>query len=163
MNRDGHLGMAMAIVFGAYSVLDIKSTESLIVGFLIVGLSTLPDIDLALEIAHRKYTHNLAASIVAGLLLGAVLEMGGFKGLGFIEGFVAGFTAVWIHILGDLLTYMEFQPFWPISRRKIALKLFKSSNRAVNRAMATLGSAIMIYYFITHFYGISIKPAGAVT
>ncbi|WP_082398300.1 metal-dependent hydrolase [Aeropyrum camini] len=131
MNREGHFGMAMAIVFGVYSILDVKSIDSIFLGFLIVGLSTLPDIDLALEIAHRKYTHNLAASIIAGLLIGVLLESGGVEGLGFLEGFIAGFTAVWIHILGDLMTYMEFQPLWPLSKGRWRLN---SSNPATRRS-----------------------------
>ena len=67
----------------------------------IAGLSTLPDIDLSLEIKHRTYTHNVLFAIVAGSLM-ALLFRSTF--LGFWKGFATGFLAVILHILGDILT-----------------------------------------------------------
>ena len=114
------------------------------IAFITAALITLPDIDLRLEIAHRKYTHNILFATIVGVLLGFYFKpLGGFH-----IGFLAGFSAVWIHILGDLFTYMEFAPLWPFIKKKTSLKLFKSSSKRANNTFLILGILTVYYYFL---------------
>jgi len=143
LHAKGHAGMALLITFGLFSILNLNSNECLMTGLMIVALVTLPDIDLRLEIAHRKYTHNiLAAAFFGGLF--AIL----YRPLGYHIGFLAGFSATLIHILGDLLTYMEFAPLWPFVRKKVSLKLFKSSSPIANNAFWAFGSMSFLLYLL---------------
>jgi len=140
--------MGLLIIFGLFSLLGFNKIEHVIIGLLTVSLITLPDIDIRLEIAHRKYTHNVVAAIIFGLL-SAML----YHPLGYIPSFLAGFSATLLHILGDLLTYMPFAPLWPFMKAKIALKLFSSSNRAVNEGFWALGLATFMGYMLFVYSG----------
>ena len=148
MYARGHVGLGFLAVFSTYIILDIKGKDYLVMALLIAGLSTLPDIDLSLEIKHRAYTHNILFAIVAGFLT-ALLFRSTF--LGFWKGFAVGFLAVILHILGDILTYAKFKPLWPINGWEVALGLFKSSDRRVNEVLSILGAITMLYY-ILHIY-----------
>ena len=143
MHAKGHAGMALLITFSFLSFFKLTSFEYIITALLTVAASTLPDIDLQLEIKHRKYTHNILAAIIIGALIGII-----YSPLGFYVGFIAGFSAVWIHILGDLLTYMEFAPLWPFIKKKVSLKLFKSGNPTANNAFWSLGVTAFLVYFL---------------
>lgn len=71
-----------------------------------------------------------------------------YKPLGFWTGFIAGFSATLIHILGDIFTYMEFSPLWPISKKRIALKWFRSRDPIANDLMWFLGSMTFLFYIL---------------
>jgi len=111
-------------------------------------LSTLPDIDLKLELPHRKYTHNVLFALLAGSAAGIVTSVLGF---GFEIGFYSLCVGVLTHILGDLLTYRAFAPLYPLIRRKLSLKLFHSSDKYVNSVFLLLGSAAYFVYLVKWF------------
>jgi len=58
VNAKGHLGMGLPIVFGVLSLLKLSSVDYMILGLITVTAVTLPDIDIRLEIAHRKYENT---------------------------------------------------------------------------------------------------------
>lgn len=117
------------------------------VGLLFISLSAtfsvLPDVDLRLELRHRRYTHNLLAALLASTLIGVVTSQ---AGLGFVMGFATCLLGYLCHILGDLLTYMSFPPLWPIAKKEVSLNLFRSGDRAVNSAFMFTGSLALIAF-----------------
>ncbi len=145
MKREGHIGLSLTLVFSLLTFMSIKDINSLITAFLVVILSILPDVDLNFEIKHRKYTHNILAAIIFGIIFGLLLE---FINLGFFRGFIAGFGGTILHILGDLLTIMEFEILFPISTKKFALKLFRSDNVKVNNTFFIIGIITFTIYII---------------
>jgi inner membrane protein len=117
-----------------------------------VGFSTFPDVDLRLGITHRKWTHSVVFGILVGLAFGWIAKM---IGLGFKIGFLGAFGGILLHILGDLLTYQPFAPLYPISKRKIALGLFRSDNLIVNKSMLILGIltfSILYLHFNSEYF-----------
>ena len=108
-------------------------------------LSTLPDIDLKLELPHRKYTHNVLFALLAGSAAGIVTSVLGFR---FELGFYSVCVGVMTHILGDLLTYRSFAPLYPLVRRRFSLKLFHSSDKYVNSVFLLLGGAAYFVYLV---------------
>lgn len=110
-------------------------------------LSTLPDIDLKLELPHRKYTHNVLFALLAGSAAGIVTSV---LGLGFELGFYSVCVGVLTHLLGDLLTYRSFAPLYPLTRRRFSLKLFHSSDKYVNSVFLLLGGAAYFVYLVKH-------------
>ncbi|OYT52121.1 MAG: hypothetical protein B6U73_00385 [Desulfurococcales archaeon ex4484_204] len=151
MRAEGHIGLSLLVIFGIYTVFQVRSTEMLELGILITAFSTLPDIDIRLEIAHRKYTHNVTAAIVFGVLMGLLLH---HAGVGFMKGFIAGFGGTLLHILGDIPTYMKFKPLAPFSQARVGLGLFKASNPAVNRSFLLIGAMTFILYLVIIYVGI---------
>ncbi len=107
--------------------------------------STLPDIDLKLELPHRKYTHNVLFALLAGSAAGIVTSV---LGLSFELGLYSVCVGVLTHILGDLLTYRSFAPLYPLVRRRFSLKLFHSSDRYVNSVFLLLGGATYFVYLV---------------
>jgi len=127
------------------SILRIKDFNSLMIALLVVAFSTIPDIDLRLEIKHRSYTHNLLAAIIFGLILGVIFH---YFWISFWAGFMGGFGGTILHIIGDLLTYQPFAPLAPFYRKKFALKLFRSNDRIVNRSFLGIGGMTLIIYML---------------
>ena len=120
--------------------LQIPATTYLSVIFLFLSLIFV----MLSFIHHRGITHTLTFAFVCGTLMGFItLEILG----DFYVGFIGAFFGVVLHIFGDLLTYTSFSPLYPFSNRKISLKLFRSSNKLVNRSLITMGLiALMILY-----------------
>lgn len=147
MHREGHIGFSLMVVSVIMSILNAWDFNSLITAVISLGFSTFPDVDLRLGISHRKWTHSVFFGLFAGLAFGWVAEM---LGLCFEVGFIGAFGGILLHILGDLLTYKPFAPFYPISKRKIALGLFRSDNVIVNKLMLILGILTFSILYI-HF------------
>lgn len=138
----GHAGLNLLVTSVAAILLGFGNdfTNKLIIFSTV--MAALPDIDIRLEIPHRKYTHNIFFGLAAGVVVGYV-----FKEFGqpFDLGFWSVMVAVIIHILGDLMTYRSFNPIAPIGgKKKFSIRLFKSSNNAVNTAFLLVGA--MAYY-----------------
>ena len=118
-----------------------------------VGLSSLPDIDMELrreygiEIKHRGITHTFLAGIIFGIAFSALLGVA-YGILGNFMGFIAGFGGTASHLLGDAFTYERFKPFYPFSKREVALGKFKSNNKTVNKTMLTVGVIAFIIPFV---------------
>ncbi len=142
MNSEGHAGLSLLVVSSIFYILQLYDYSNMLTVLLIVGFSTLPDIDLRWEIPHRKYTHNIAAALVFGLAVGALT----YQSLGFLPGFYGGFFGTILHIVGDVLTYRKFKPLWPFSNIRVGLGLFRSSNKMVNRVFLLIGVLVFTLY-----------------
>lgn len=147
MNHKGHAGLTLLI----FSVLMLPfgwSKNAILVVVLAAGLSSLPDLDINLEIKHRGYTHNILAALVVGIIFGFLFFYSTSEILEGIMGFTSGFGGVVCHLLGDALTYMKFKPLWPFSDREVGLGWFESGNKGVNNVMMTAGSLVFVLYIL---------------
>ncbi len=153
MDRRGHAGLALAVASLMAQALGLALQDGLLFISLSATFSVLPDIDLRLELKHRRYTHNVLAALLASTLVGVATSQ---ASLGFLIGFATCLVGYFCHILGDLLTYMSFPPLWPIVKSEVSLRLFKSSDRVVNSAFMSLGSLALIA-FILKGLGLTLK------
>lgn len=147
MNHNGHFGLTLLI----FSVLMLPfgfSEGAIAVMFLAAGLSSLPDIDINLEIKHRGFTHNIFFALVIGIIFGILFSYSTSDILWGIMGFTTGFGGVVCHLLGDAFTSMKFEPLWPFSHRKVGLGWFESGNKQVNDGMMTAGSIVFVLYLL---------------
>ena len=150
MHSKGHLGLALlicsliALPFGFG-----PDNYVLIIVLFTTGLSSIPDIDFNFEIKHRGFTHNILFAILCGVVFGSLF--GYVSGLIWgIIGFIAGFGGVMLHLLGDVMTHMEFAPFYPFKKDKIAYRRFYSGNEKVNNGFFILGVIIFLLYIFIH-------------
>lgn len=146
MNHKGHAGLTLLILSPIFFLLNLKDFNSVATLIFAVGFSSLPDIDLDLEIAHRTYTHNILFAIIAGVALGLLFN---FAGL-WLVGFMGASLGTICHLLGDMLTYMPFNPLWPFRDMEIALEKFKSNDKGVNDGMMTIGSLAFLLYLVRY-------------
>ncbi|MEM4576477.1 MAG: metal-dependent hydrolase [Candidatus Nezhaarchaeales archaeon] len=150
MNRAGHVGFTLTVIGLILYSINIVSRDSIILLLLSGAFSALPDIDLRLEIRHRRYTHNVIVATIVSIPVGLLTY---YAGLGFWVGFLACLSGFLCHIFSDLLTYMSFPPLWPINKKEVSLKLFNSNNKVVNGLFTVLGALITLT-FILRFYAI---------
>lgn len=144
MNHKGHTGLTLLILAPIFFLLNLKDFNSVATLIFAVGFSSLPDIDLNFEIAHRTYTHNILFAIIAGIAFGLLFNYAGM----WLVGFMGAFLGTVCHLFGDILTYMAFNPLWPFRDIEIALGWFSSNDKGVNNGMMTLGSlAFFLYLF----------------
>lgn len=151
MYKEGHAGLSFLLfspfIF-LFRSLGADLTYILITCFLMVGLSSLPDLDLQWEIKHRGITHTFLAGIIFGILF-AVLIGYAYGTMGWFMGFIAGFGGTASHLLGDAFTFTKLKPFSPFSQKEIGgFGLFRSDNESVNRAMLTVGVIAFIIPFV---------------
>ncbi|MDH5815311.1 MAG: metal-dependent hydrolase [Candidatus Nezhaarchaeota archaeon] len=149
MNKEGHVGLTLAVASLIIQVINVGFYEGVLLILLSSSLSVLPDIDLRLEIKHRKYTHNIVIAVLASLLIGLLMN---YVGLSFWVGFVAGLLGFICHIAGDILTYSSFPPLWPIVKGGVSLKLFKSNDKLMNSLFMFIG-ALLFLLFIARSIG----------
>lgn len=114
-------------------------------------LSSLPDIDLRLELPHRKITHNIFFGLIISLVAGHLMSYLGFSFRVATFSFLIAFTT---HILCDLLTKMPFRPLYPFVKTPVALRLFRSSSNVINTLFLVLGT--VAYYVYVSKYGFSV-------
>jgi len=143
VDRRGHAGFALVVASLIAQALGLALQEGLLFISLSATFSVLPDIDLRLELRHRRYTHNVLVALLASALIGVTTSQ---AGLGFPMGFSTCLLGYLCHILGDLLTYMSFPPLWPIVKKEVSLRLFRSSDKAVNSAFMAVGSLALIAF-----------------
>ena len=128
MYSEGHAGLSLIIfspLISVFKALGADMNNVLITYFLIVGVSSLPDIDLRYRkygIKHRGITHTLMFGIGVGVLFSILLGYL-FGSVGIIMGFVAGLGSTGSHIFGDVFTHEPLAPLSPFSKRKISLAL----------------------------------------
>ena len=143
MNPRGHVGFNLLITSMFAYLLGLRGLYVNSIIILSSALSTLPDIDIRLRIAHRKYTHNIFFGTIIALGIGYLTYL---LGAGFGLGFWSIFTAVSTHLLADMMTYRGFNPIAPIGKRNLSLKLFKSSNKVINNSFLIAGSVAYLLY-----------------
>ena len=143
MIREGHTGLTLTVVFSTYILLNLRGIIFMLDAILITMLSTLPDIDIRLEISHRKYTHNILFAVIIGIIISTLYY---YLNLPLFHGFIVGFSSVILHILGDVMTYMKFNPLYPFLNCEIGLGLFKSDNKVVNFASLFTGIVVLLAY-----------------
>ncbi len=151
MNSKGHAGLNMATLSALGLLLKIEDPYFNLIIILSTALVSLPDIDLRLEIAHRKYTHNIFLAVIVAFLAGLLTMhlIGDFE-----LGFISMLTAFLTHILGDLMTYRPFNPLAPLTKGNYSLKLFRSNNPAVNNTVLLVGVLTYALY-LAKILGIS--------
>lgn len=153
MYRHGHLGIAMlALAPVAFGLLSAGlPLLAVVVCAVVLQLATLPDVDHRLPfVSHRGPTHSLAfAALVGGLLAGAaavavpavgaavpVALPAGLPPAAF--GFLLGFGAVFLHLLGDVITPMGVNFLWPYPRAW-SLSWTTADSRPWNAGLFALG------------------------
>ena len=116
MLKEGHAGLSL-ILFSPFllliQVFNVDISYALITCILMVGLSSVPDLDINFEIKHRGITHTLIFGMVVGIVFSLILGFSFGTSVGWLMGFVAGFGGTASHLLGDTLTYMPFKPLYP--------------------------------------------------
>jgi len=142
MRTDGHLGLNLLLASPIVLMYPGDLTDRSLWTFLIffLGMCAWPDIDLKFELKHRSYTHTLLGCFIFGLISVFIVIFARMEYI--FQGFAGGFLGSLGHILGDLMTYMKFKPLWPISNREVALGLFRSNNRKVNRLFGKIGAIV---------------------
>ncbi len=130
MNRLGHIGFALLVLS---PIAKIAGADFVVLAA-ILGL--LPDIDIVLRVKHREYTHNFTLAAVAALLIFPLS----------LTASLAAFVGVSLHIAADLLTKQKFPPFFPFSRKRYALGIFRSDNAVVNATLFILGALAFIRF-----------------
>lgn len=148
MHTLGHIGLgllvavALAAVLGAAGVPGAATASALV-----VGLSTLPDLDEQLSaIEHRGVTHSLPFAVAVGLATGGtwwlvlLVVSPTVQHVVALVGFLAGSLAILSHLLGDVITPMGVPVFWPFSRRRYSLGLVRSADRRANVTALLVGA-----------------------
>lgn len=125
MNRLGHFGFSLLVLSPLLQIFSLSYV------LFAVALAMLPDIDLVLRIEHRKYTHNVAFASSMAILFYALFASSLLA--------ILAFLSVLLHILADLMTKQKFAPLYPFSKKKFALKLFRSDNKPINYTVFLLG------------------------
>lgn len=148
MYRKGHLGVSLLVfapVGYALSTLGYPAVAAL-TGGVMLWFAMLPDVDHRLPmIDHRGPTHSLAfAALVGGA--GAAIGVAAESILGIgpplplpAVGFAVGALTVLAHLVGDTLTPMGVNYFWPVSTRSVSLSLTRADNRWANSGLFGLG------------------------
>ena len=148
MYRKGHLGVSL-LVFApvGYSLVGLGyPVVAAVTGGVMLWFAMLPDIDHRLPMVdHRGPTHSLAfAALIGGVgaALGVAAESVVAVGLPLslpAVGFAVGALTVLAHLLGDTLTPMGVNYFWPVSTRSVSLSLTRADNRWANSGLFGLG------------------------
>ncbi len=152
MKRAGHMGFALLILSAFVYATGTRYFEGrfweITLAYLLFSVA--PDVDIVLGLRHRGVTHTLVGAVLFGLL--SSIALNDTWGISCVTGFAVGFSAVILHILLDLTNYMRFCPLYPISRRKIALRLVRSNSIIANTALLILGGIAL--YRVVHLHGI---------
>ena len=156
MYKEGHAGLSL-LLFSPFLLLfkslGIDMTYVLVTGVLMVGLSSLPDLDIELRreygisIKHRGITHTFLVGVCFGIMFAALIGYV-YGAIGWLMGFIAGFGGTVSHLLGDAFTYESFKPFYPFSQREVAFQKFSSSSKTANRSFLVLGAIAFIVPFV---------------
>ena len=146
MHWQGHVGAAAIAYAPLGAWLATTGAQRLaVVGLLVaVSLSTAPDVDQHLPIAHRGATHTVwfvaAGTVVAGLAgyAGATLVATDASLAGTTVGAAAAIALI-SHLVADVLTPMGIRPFEPVSSVSYTFELVYSKNRRANRVLLAGG------------------------
>lgn len=144
MHKTGHQGVNLIVASIATVLLYGTGNSQYIlpVGIIIVALAGLPDIDMKLPIKHRGITHTIWFIALTGAGVGGAtyalfaspelaLAIGGATALG-----------IFGHILGDVITPMGVQPFYPIGNT-YSLGVVRAGNVLANWGLVIVGGAVL--------------------
>ncbi|MFC6757716.1 MULTISPECIES: metal-dependent hydrolase [Haloarcula] len=115
-----------------------------------LALAVLPDIDKVWPgLVHRGVTHTLLAAVVAGALVVLLFRApaAGSPGLGGehpVVCYLVGAAGVVSHLVGDVITPMGIQPFFPGSRLVYSLDLVQASSPTANLLLIVAGCATLL-------------------
>ncbi len=149
MNLRGHVGLTLTVLMSVFIATRSRLESWVLFTALSIMTSSLPDIDLRLKLPHRKYTHNLLFILITSIFFGYITSL---LLNNFTLGFLSTLSSGLLHLLGDLMTYIGFAPFYPISGRMVALRLFKSDNKFINNLMLFTGMILLTYYVVGMSY-----------
>ena len=148
MYRKGHLGVSLLVFAPVGYTLSTLGYPALaaLTGGVMLWFAMLPDVDHRLPvIEHRGPTHSLAfAALIGGVGAAIGLAAESVLGVGLplplpAVGFAVGALTVLAHLLGDTLTPMGVNYFWPVSTRSVSLSLTRADNRWANSGLFGLG------------------------
>lgn len=149
MHAAGHVGVGLGAAAGLVAALTASGLSEAAVPatVLLVGLSTLPDVDEHLPgLAHRGATHSAPFALAVGAATGAVSGALGPTATGLPSGTAAvlgsavGVIAVVLHVLADVVTPMGVPLLWPLSSERRSLRLVWSADRRVNGGLLLVGA-----------------------
>lgn len=141
MYPTGHYGVALLVYAPLGHLVGTIGAEftAVLGAVLAVSVSTIPDWDRRVPgIDHRGVTHSVAfatvvASTVAGVALIVLDVSAGPLVVGYVAfAFLVAFLSVLSHVAADALTPTGVRPFWPLSRRRVALGIVRSANPGAN-------------------------------
>lgn len=127
MHKEGHAGsMLLAFAPFAFVLTYTGHYAAVAAGFLLLGgMPMVPDIDMKLPIKHRGWTHTVwfatALGVVLTLAVVAVQFYTGYippydRAIGpALFAFFVGNMWVYGHLIGDAVTKMGIEPFYPFS------------------------------------------------
>lgn len=148
MHSRGHFGLTLFVMSLIFLPFGLGNDELiLLIIVLSAGLSSIPDLDLQYGIPHRTYTHNILFALIMGIVFGVLFGYSSGFWYGTV-GFFGGFMGVMLHLLGDVMTYMGFKPFWPISQKEVALKKFRANNKTANEGFFYVGIGAFVLYIV---------------
>jgi len=78
MDWRGHLGFNLFVTSALFYMVGLSGVEANRILIISSVLSSLPDIDLRLELPHRKITHNIFFGMVVSLVAGYLASYLGF-------------------------------------------------------------------------------------
>lgn len=163
MHKEGHVGIGLLLFSPiAFLTFELGLAEVFALGMVAMAVwSFLPDIDMQLPIRHRGPTHSFVAAGIAGLLTAFIAVYFATQGTGRGSdlvinspilahlaaagfGFSIGVLGVVSHLLGDVLTPMGIQPFWPYSSKEYSIGLVLAADKQANERLSLIGGATLV-------------------
>jgi inner membrane protein len=153
LNSIGHVGFALMVLSPLGTLTScLDATYSMLTPFIVAGfslLSTIPDVDLKVPLLkHRGTTHSLLAALAVAALLALIAP---FKVKPMV--FVMAFCSVYSHVVADAITYVPVPAFYPLSRRRVALRIVRASSLLANLLPACLGFTAFTLLVIVNSIG----------
>lgn len=154
----GHAGITLFVYAPiAYVLLVSGKEKALGVGVIVVLLLTpVPDIDMLLPfLDHRGITHSLVAAGCLGVAVGLAGWMSNLSSVGTASeraalGFLLGSVSIVSHLLGDVITPMGLQLFYPASQTWYSVNLVSAFHLEANRLLFVLGA---VAFWLTLHHG----------
>lgn len=166
MHALGHKGVALLLYAPiTYFLLSVGRPILAFGGLVIVvTLSMLPDKDMVIALLpHRGPTHTIWFAGLVGAALagvGLVIQFGLDK-IGIVAVavpvtglFIVGFLSIVYHIIGDAMNPSGVRPYRPVSNRKHALSVTKSSSFIGNWFFYLIGLVANLVAVVLAFRGL---------
>ena len=149
MRAEGHVGFSLILSCPLMLYLTrggIFNIQTSIVALMVIAsVSTVPDLDIRLEIKHRYYTHNITFTTILSAVIAYIASK---AGISFIQAFIVCFLGIVSHLLIDLFNYVGLPLAYPLSKKRYSLKIVTARNRAANKALFTMGVTSLVLYLL---------------